>query len=199
MTEIIRIKINWTGFTGAPGYTNLYFRDFTDGPVNQAMADGAMTKVSTFLTGIKNIIPTTVTLAIDPIADVLEETTGELTNSLTIVPPAPVVGGATGVYSAASGVCISWTTAGIRNGRRIRGRTFLVPLGGTQYDTNGTIVDTTVTLIRNQANLLRTQDGTGDLGIWARPTSKGATDGVWYLVNGAAVKDKVAILRSRRD
>ena len=28
--EIGKMRLNWTGFTGAPGYTNFYFNDFTE-------------------------------------------------------------------------------------------------------------------------------------------------------------------------
>lgn len=199
MAEILRVKINWTGFVGGPGYTNLYFRDFTEGATDQAMADGAVAKTKTFLTSVQNYLPTAVITGVDPTVDRLEETTGELQGFFTTSPGAAVAGGQAGVYSAASGACISWGTNGVRNGRRIRGRTFIVPLGGSQYGSDGTLSDTMVTALRNAATALRAETGAGDLGIWARPTAPGAADGVWYFATTSNVKDKVAILRSRRD
>lgn len=199
MAQMLKAKLNWTGFTGAPGYTNLYFRDFSEGPVDQAMADGAKTKLTNFMASLGTRLPSTVTLSLDSTMDIVEDTNGQLQGFLTVTPPAPVVGSVAGSYSAASGACITWNTNGVRNGRRIRGRTFIVPLGGTIYDTDGTISTTHLNAFRTAAADLTNSTGTGDLGVWARPTAPGATDGAWWVATGGSVRDKVAILTSRRD
>ena len=199
MSEILRVKINWTGAPGGPGFTNLYFRDFTEGTVTQAMADAAATKVQAFATALHFDIPTSITLQVDPTVDRIEETTGELQGFFQTNPGAAIAGSAPGAFSAASGGCIAWSTNGVRRGRRIRGRTFVVPLAGTCYDGTGTLSDQTLIDLRTAATNLRSGTGNALLGVWARPTSKGATDGVWYIVQASSVKDKVAILTSRRD
>jgi hypothetical protein len=199
MTQMLRAKLNWTGFTGAPGYTNLFFRDFTEGPVTQEMADGAKTKLTNFMASLGTRLPSTVTLSLDSTMDIIEDTTGQLQGFMTIVPPAATVGSVAGAYSAASGACITWNTNGVRNGRRVRGRTFIVPLGGTIYDTDGTIATTHLTAFRTAATDLTAASGAGDLGVWARPSAPGASDGAWWVATGGSVRDKVAVLTSRRD
>lgn len=199
MAQIIQAKINWTGFVGAPGYTNLFFRDFSGGTVDQAMADGAVSKIAAFVTAVKPYLPSNVSLGIDTTFNVLEETTGELQGFLNGGSNTPNPGTGTGTYSAASGACITWTTTGVRNGRRIRGRTFLVPLVGTAYDSDGTLAPGARTALVNAATALSSPTGAGDLGVWARPTAPGATDGIWTVVSASSVRDKVAILTSRRD
>jgi hypothetical protein len=57
-----------------------------------------------------------------------------------------------------------------------------------------------VSALTSYANALKNNTtGRGDFGIWARPTTKTATDGVWYPAQTVSVKDKAAVLRSRRD
>ena len=210
MAGMARVTVNWTGFLGAPGYTNLYFRDFQGaGEIDQAIADGAVAKVHTWIQAWDDGLPNTVTLTVDPSVEVIEETTGELTGFFTTVPGSPNVGGSTLTYSAASGACVNWYTDGVRNGRRVRGRSFMVPIGSNGMDTNGTLNNTALTSWRTATGVLTSGTGTGDLGVWARPTpildengeptGEHNADGIWYVVTSYSIPDKVAILRSRRD
>lgn len=199
MPEILRCKINWTGFIGAPGYTNLYFKEFVSEGYTQAIADGAMAKASTFATQLRDFLPTGVTIAADPTVEIVQEDTGNLVGFFTTTPTAGGPGALSGTYSAASGACISWGTNGVRNNRRVRGRTFVVPLANAAYEANGTLAAGTLSALLSYANALKATGGTGDFGIWARPTGPAATDGVWFAAETASVKDKAAVLRSRRD
>jgi hypothetical protein len=199
MPEILRVKVNWTGFVGAPGYTNLYFSEFVTTGYTQAMADGAVAKASTFMTNIKAFLPSVVTVGVDPTVEIIQADTGNLVGFFSTTPPAPAPGAIVGPYSAASGACFSWGTNGVRNGRRVRGRTFIVPIAGSFYDNAGTINDTNLTALRQHGTTLLATGGVTDFGVWSRPSSKGATDGAWFAAETSTVKDKVAILRSRRD
>lgn len=199
MAQIIRVKVEWTGFIGAPGYTNLYFRDFTEGAVSQAMADGAVVKTDIWLDAYASTINNTVSYVINPTVDVLEETTGELQGFMTVAPDTARVGSQTTAYSAVSGACINWYTDGVRNGRRVRGRTFMVPLAASAYATDGTLDATKLTTFRAANVALINAAGAGDLGVWSRPSGPLATDGVWYVASATTMADKAAILRSRRD
>jgi hypothetical protein len=69
------------------------------------------------------------------------------------------------------------------------------------YDSTGTLLDSAVTTIQTQANALISQFNNANLRlhIWSRPSSPGADDGESHEVFQARVRDKVAILRSRRD
>lgn len=199
MAQIGRLKINWTGFIGAPGYTNLYFRDFTAGALDQAMADGFTAKVDVWLDAWVSSLPTTVSILVDPTIDVLEESTGELENFLTVSPDTARTGSGAGNYAAPAGACVNWSTNGVKNGRRVRGRTFMVPLTSAATQSDGTIATSNLTALRAATTTFISPTGAGDLGVWSRPSAPGATDGVWYVVTAFSLPDKVAILTSRRD
>lgn len=199
MPEILRVKLNWTGFVGAPGYTNFYFSEFVSEGYTQAIADGSATKARNFALDFAAVCPNTVTIAVDPTVDIVQSDTGDLVGFFSVAPGTAAVGARAGTYSAASGACISWGTNGVRNGRRVRGRTFIVPLAGSAYQADGSINDSDLAMMRTAANNFRAPGGTGDFGIWSRPSAKGASDGVWYPAETSKISDKVAILRSRRD
>lgn len=200
MVEIAKISVNWTGFNGAPGYTNLYFRDFETSGLDQAIIDGSVAKVESWVSSIQTRVPNTVTLQVQQTVPIIESTTGTLVRFMNATTaPAARVGSGTGAYSAAAGACVNWYTDGVRNGRRVRGRSFIVPLAGSALATDGTIDNTQLTGLRSASTTMAAVGGTGDLGVWARPTGPGATDGVWYSVTSVTVPDKTAVLRSRRD
>ena len=204
MVNILRVRSDWTGFVGAPGYTVMHFRDFntgtgggTDGDAAQALA--AATRVRTFFDAVKAFLPTSVRVSVSPEVDLLEDTTGELVNSFTIASPTAVQGTGTGGYAGPQGAVINWRTAGIRNGRRIRGRTFLVPCVSSIFGVDGQIVAGSRATLVTAAAALADNAGTPDLGVYARPSGPGATDGKWSVVTASTVPSLAAVLRSRRD
>jgi hypothetical protein len=200
MGRIIRIKINWTGFIGSPGYTNLYFEPVPEGdPITQAVVDAAHLKVQTWMIAVKAFLPTNTTITVDSQVAELDEQTGNIEAFWTIAAPTLQIGTAAGAYTAGTGVCVSWSTAGVRKGRRVRGRTFIVPLGGGTYDTDGTIQAGSLTTLRSAANALHVDSNGVRLVVYARTPGAIIPDGGAYDVTGATINDKVAFLSSRRD
>ena len=200
MTEMAKLKINWTGFTGAPGYTNLYFRDFSgSGAVDQAVVDGAVTKTDTWLNVWNSRLPASVNVKIDSQVEIIEDTTGVLVRYMSGTPFQRGNGTGAGNYSAAAGAVVNWYTNAVVRGRRLRGRSFMVPLVAAAYATNGSLADGDLTDFRNASTALAAGVGTGDLGVWSRPSTPGGTDGQWSAVTSATVPDMTAVLRSRRD
>lgn len=200
MATMAKVTINWTGFPGGPGYTNLYFRDFTgSGNIDQAVVDGAVTKTDAFLAAVRPLIPTTVTVGVAPTIEEIEETDGSLVGFWTGTPAAAAVGSGGTSYVGPAGACISWYTNVVRNSRRIRGRTFIVPASTGTFDTDGTITSTRMGNLNTAATGIIDPTGTGDLGVWSRPSAPGATDGVWAVAASYRVQDKAAVLTSRRD
>jgi hypothetical protein len=198
MTEMAKVTINWAGLPGGPGYTNLYFQDFGSEGIDQTIANGSAAKVDAWLGAWDDYLPPAVSVRVNSTVEVVESTTGALQRFIT-VPSNPLRQGAgSGVYSAASGACLNWYTTTVRNSRRIRGRTFMVPIAGNGLDTTGTLNDTAVGLWTTATNTLINATGAGDLGVWARPTAPGASDGVWSLVSSFTLPDRAAILTSRR-
>lgn len=200
----MRVKARWGGFSGAPGYTVLHLRDFgaetgVGNDPDAVMAQQAVDKVYAGFQRIQTLLPTAVTINMEQEVEIIEDTNGELVDSIGTTSPVTLNGTSSSTWSAASGAVISWKTNGIRKGRRIRGRSFLVPLSGSAYDGTGRLSGSAVTQIQSMATLLADSTTTPDLGVYARPTAKGATDGQWSVVSTGNVTNLGAILTSRRD
>lgn len=208
-THVLRYKVEWTGFSGAPGYTNLFFGIagdfFTPENVSEPVA-----KIDAWLNDLNTRVPGSVTLKLNSTVETIRVADGALTDFDSITPFARAAGTGTGAYSAASGAVVSWYTDGIRNNRRVRGRSFLVPIAGSALATDGRLAGATTTGLQTAANNLITPTASGArLYIYARPTAiKDAAgkptgeynaDGVAFPVSAARVPSAVAVLRSRRD
>lgn len=199
MAEILKFTAQWSGFAGAPGYSNFFARDFSGGAPDQAMADGFLTKLDTWLDAWAGFLPVNVSVLVNAQVEVIEETTGALEGFFNVTPDFSRSGSSTDNWSAASGACVNWYTPLVRNGRRLRGRTFMVPLYGAAYQSDGTLNNTMLGTLRTATNTFISQTGAGDMGVWGRPTAPGASDGVWAACSSMTINDKVAVLRSRRD
>lgn len=200
MAPIVRVKLKWSGFSGAPGYSNFFYRDDASGSPSQTTADDAVAKVLAFGGAVRSHLPAEVSLQIQNDVEVIEETNGQLEDVLSVA-SSPVLPGemASAPYSAASGGVVTWRTGGVLRGRRVRGRTFLVPLASAAYQNDGTIASAVLTSLNTNFGGFISDTNSAALGVYCRPTSKGATDGAWFKVTGFTVPDKVAVLRSRRD
>lgn len=191
---IARVTAQWRGFRGAPGYSNFFFHGaVADEQPNEAMA----TAVATFFRAFNQLFPEDLTIGIAPTIDSIDETTGQLVGQADVTPPPTVAGGGSANYSAASGAVVNWLTSGFVGGRRVRGRTFLVPLSSAVYDAAGDLTNAARTAISDAANALVADSATTGMVIWSRP--RGGGGGSIHDVDGATVPDLGAILRSRRD
>ena len=192
--DMFRVTARWAGFSGAPGYSNFFFA--TGGGLisdAQQVAD----RVRSAFGQLPPSLPQGTTVTIQPEVAVIDSDTGELTRYETITPGTTVSGTATGAYSGASGAVINWRTNDVRFGRRIRGRTFIVPLGSGAYDSTGTLSSGTLEDLNDFASVLVGGDLDSELGVWSRPRDGGG--GVFATVVSATVPDMAAVLRSRRD
>lgn len=202
--QILRATVRWSGFPGAPGYSNFHFTvdgGFFDGGLfgdeAEAAATAAYDRVSDAFDEWRTMCPGIVSFSLDPEAIILDSDTGE---TLGAVPRGSVSVNqptGTGSYSGPAGAVINWNTADYRAGRRIRGRTFVVPLANTAYESDGTLTTAALTALRGGASQLVGSAGGPEFGVWSRP--RGGSGGVFATVVGSSVPDKVAVLRSRRD
>jgi hypothetical protein len=152
-------------------------------------------ELGTYFQAIKAIFPSAVSWNIPSSGDVIDEVTGQITGAWTGGTAASIAATAAGTYAAGTGCYVRWQTGGIVGGRRVKGRTFLVPISGGLYQSDGTIADATLATLNTAANTLA---ATGKLNIWHRPTNSGSNDGSSHLVTGASGPDRVTSLRSRR-
>lgn len=196
-----RVKIRWSGFQGAPGLTVLHFGAFPHDTFDSTMAANAVSKTDAFIQALKPHIAYGATL--ETVADVetIDITSGELNGIVTTTPAAAATSTQSlgQKFTAASGAVINWKTNEIRNGRRMRGRSFLVPLGISVVENNGTLDPSFVTSMNTAAAALRSTTGAAALMVYGRPSAPGANDGTVGGVIGHSIPDMAAVLRSRRD
>jgi len=156
------------------------------------------TALQTFFTSVQSAFPNaSVSWDFPAGGEIIDSASGHLVgawsggSAVTITAAAPGSGWASGV-----GTRIVWNTAGVVNFRRVRGSTFMVPLGIGAYDSDGTIVSGTLTVLRNASAALLTSVPT--LSVWSRPPKGQDFGGGVNPITSATVPDKVSWLRSRR-
>jgi len=144
----------------------------------------------------KALFPLDLVITVPGSGDSIEDTTGVLTGVWTASGGDTIEG--TGDYGTAAGVgaVIGWQTGGIIDGKKLRGRTFIVPIHTLNYADDGTLATSSLTVLQTLANDLQ---AAGPLAVWHRPTTSGGSDGNSYGVISNRVRDKVAFLSSRRD
>jgi hypothetical protein len=203
MTTIDRHRVAWTGFVGSPGLSTFYCTTGVD--INTAL--------HTFFDTIKTAFPLDVRITVEPAGDSLDSTTGALVGSWAGAVTAPVQGTSSTNYSAISGALMRWVTNTFLSGRRLRGHTFLIPLGGGEYDASGQVNSSRVAALGAAATTMITALG-ADLLVWQRPRVAAAayTDrrgvvhpaitarggGFGPVLTGSA-RPEVTELKSRRD
>lgn len=198
MANIQRLRVEWTGFPGAPGVSTFYALD----------AVALMSPLHYMFSTHKDIFPSDVTITALLTGDIIDPLNGDLVGSWSGGSWAPITGTDTGPYTAPAGAVINWQTGDVLDGHRLRGKTFLVPLGGGAYDLTGSIAATTLGYIQTVATYAA-NTALGNFVVWHRPRAARAADGsrpaVTYRAGGysqvtaATVPDKSVVLRSRRD
>jgi hypothetical protein len=199
--EAAVVTSTWQGFTGAPGYTKHAFI----GPLDAAGRNAAGAAVRNFWSQINQYLSTAWSITVNPIVQTFDVVTGDLQREETMTtPPAVVTGAATPVaYAGGSGFVVHWITGGVHNGRKIRGRTFVVPAMAC-YSTSpvdGTISAAVVTAVTAAGNTLCAASG-ANFGVWSRywddSTPPKQIGGGITEASGCVVPDRAAQLRTRR-
>lgn len=194
MTSLNRVIISWQGASvnGAAATVLHYSASDNAAPPVAAIKSAFLAAAGVFPSGLIWTFPGT--------GDVIDDTTGNLVGAWTSSGGGTVNGGGPPQSAAGVGACIGWTTGGIVNGskgpRKLRGRTFLVPTCSGIFDASGVMISANLATLQTLANALQ---AAGPLAVWHRPTTPGGSDGNSYGVISAKVRNKVAVLRSRRD
>lgn len=201
MPNILRVKARWQGFVGSPGYSIFHFRDFDSEGFTAEQASGAAARVRSFFAAQIAYLPDGVNIQVESEAEVLSVDSGQLVDTVSTGVHAIVNGGAGfgTTFSAPSGAVVTWRTAQIRNNRRMRGRTFVVPLSNGAYQADGTLNNGIIQALNDGALALRDNAVGLDFCVYGRPPKGTNTGGAYGPVMGHSVPDRVAILSSRRD
>jgi hypothetical protein len=201
---IMRVKARWTIPGAGTAYSVFHFSAVSGSDPVGTEANQAAEKTRTFFDAVKGLLPGVVMIDVQKEVEILDVESGNLFEVINATDQLQVVGGASvgTAWSAPSGACITWGTSGLRTlsskPRRVRGRTFLVPLTTTSYDSNGNLSATALTTINTAATNLRTPGTLSQLVIFGRPGVGGSPAGVVHTVTSSRITDQSAILRSRR-
>lgn len=190
MPELGKITTVLTGFQGGPGYSTMYF--FGD-PYSTSTAQDNVNHVAAFWNGMVTSMPGGTHFSVQPDVQVIDEATGALLRVESTIPDSQTGNGPSGGYAAGVGFSVAWQTPAVHDGKTLRGRTFVVPLSGGNYDTSGTIVDSYLAVFRTVASDLA---AVSNFGVWGRP--KAGVGGLWSKATGATVRDQVSWLTTRR-
>lgn len=201
MAALFRATVVQTGYSGAPGYTNLY-AVHSDPP-----STGAQDLVDAVFALFNNIAPQMCqgwAFSIQSDVAVVEDTDGSIDSFISTTPATQSVFAPAGTYSSPTGAVVDWLTNTVVNSRKVMGRTFFVPLGGGSYQADGTLATATVTALNaHTATYLAAAGPTK--AVWSRPYTavpgkpRPTTPGSTAPIVGRRVPDKAAVLRSRRD
>jgi hypothetical protein len=168
------------------------------GTLNVADANTAAANFRAMMVTWVSFMPTGSTITIDSTAAQYDDggsQTGEIT--ITVI-PATITGTSNVAYAGGSGAVINWTTGAFHLGRKVRGRTFAVPLTSAAFFTDGTLTSAAQGTIQSGAQTFAVSSPTPVV-FSQKPASGGGVSSLTSVVTGATVPDRSAILRSRRD
>jgi hypothetical protein len=158
-------------------------------------ATDVTTNLATFINAIKGLFPNAVTWSIPAAGDTIDTDTDQLNGAWTGGTAASITAtGGTGNYVAGTGGMVRWITGAVVNGRKVQGRTYLVPLITGAFDSDGTLNNTNVATIQAAATTLA---GAGKLFVYSRPHGSPPVSGADQVL-AAVVPDRVTSLRTRR-
>lgn len=189
-----QITVRYNGFTGAPGWVKMKFI----GKLDQSQANTAAANFRVFLAGIGlGNIPSTASFTFDTVVQTFDGQ-GKLDGELNLsVVPASVNGTGSGSYAGGAGAVVNWLTDAFVGGKRIRGRTFLVPLANVAFQSDGTLADAFRTSLGAAATTFAAS--TPQPAVWSQRKLGGSDVNTIAGMQGASVPDRTALLRSRRD
>lgn len=192
---VLEYRVNWSVPSGGPGVTVLHGRP-SDIVSDQDAAEELAQRAELLFTPLGPLLPVGVTISFPTTVDEYNTTTGVLEDTYVVEQNGDVAGSGAGDWAAPVGGRIEWRTASIVAGRRLRGRSFIVPLVASAFDTAGSLDSNAIGVLQFAADAYL--DGGGlpdqvDPCVWSR------THGVLADISNATVPDQATILRSRRD
>ena len=150
------------------------------------------------LTAGKSMFSNTTVFVADAFVDTIEPATGTITDSNPTDAWTVTGDQGPGYLPPASQMAVTWLTADVVGGRRVRGRTFFGPLAVQDVDTDGTPNNTKLGHLDAAAAAWIDAGLTAvDTVVWHRPV--GGAGGSDHVITAFSRKDKFAVLRSRRD
>jgi len=185
---LARVRVAWQNWPGSPGVSTFYL---DPGPT-QAQIDA----IRQFWQALVTLLPAGLTINVPSSGDEINESTGQLTGVWVVgTTPLTSTGTGAGSYAGNAGAVIHWLTDGISGKRRIRGRTFLVPLVNGAFDATGAISTSALSTITSAGTTL-VNSMPGLMNVWVRPIP--GRSGLQHSISSVRVPRLAVSLRSRR-
>lgn len=196
MASMLRVQAEGTGWTGGPGLTTFYF-DPGVAAIDATMATGVTGRVRAYFDALKAYTLPAIGWQVDPVVQILDPATGNLTGEVTAgSAPSIVVGTGTGAVGPAFVAVVGkMRTNSFFGGKRIQGRTFYSPLGSAYTDSTqpeGALQAAQVTGL----NAVLTAAGGPAQVVWHRP--KNGSGGFMAVVITVSSSNTFGVLKSRR-
>jgi hypothetical protein len=192
-----KFVVEWNGWIGQPGFSTFFVSGNTDDTQTNAAAAAIKTVIGLWA----SYIPQVITLAFHPTVQVVNDGDGTLVEERPIsTKPTDTVGASGLAFSAVSGVCITWRTAGRGPHKPTMGRSFIVPATGAAFAVDGTMLDSARTALLANATTYVNRVGAGTPGhpvVWRRNT-KGNTNGQSFPITAPTISDRAVFLKTRR-
>lgn len=181
----LRVQLAGGGVAG-PGVMTLY---------TLGLGGDLQDAAETLMISLQGLLPNDVSFTFPGAGDSIEDSTGELVGSWTGGGSTVTAGTGTGPFMLGTGFGITWATNGIVAGRRVKGRTFVVPAISSCFDTTGFLDVGVRTTINNAIAAFRTDIAT-EHAIWSRPVPGRA--GTSHPVTAGAPMTKPVWLTTRK-
>mgnify|MGYP003548401518 CR=1 FL=1 len=186
MTDLIRLRLAWTGPGGA-GLSTFYFTES-----GGSSGDDAAGAVEAFVEAIKGQVANDWTASLTGVQAIIDDATGTLVGTTGIGGGFTIGGDNSNEKSplATQGL-IQWGTGSVVSGRILRGRTF-VPGVTDSVNDEGKPTSGYITALNTAAAAL-IADGSSVFRVWSREHGTSAA------VTAGSCWNQFAVLRSRRD
>lgn len=205
MTLLGRSVIRTTGYIGAPGINVIHWSaGLGPGPSDTDGVDEFNQTLQAMIESYLDIIPSEITISIDPDVPYFDASDGVLLGVTTDPGTPRSYSGTSSLLNGSRAVqlvCRHRTDAFV-NGRRLQGRTFIGPISGDAIDNDGQIENAWRNETLDSWSGLISGLG-GRLAVWHRPTFSGFppvsnNDGSYADVTSVTANATPGTLRSRK-
>lgn len=180
----------WAGARVGAGASVFHFESIA-GPT---AAQGLATATRALFQSLVAIFPNDISIQFDTEVRELSDA-GVLLDVYPVTPPAAVTGTKTTAFANGTGILVRHSTGVILAGRRILGRTFLVPVAADSFNDAGDVIAGTLTVINTSFATFNTATAAAgaNFAVWSRANAATAP------VVASAALSRPTTLRTRND
>jgi len=156
---------------------------------------GWSTDLAAFFDSVKDRFPSGLVWEVPEAGDLIDVASGALSGTWSGETYAAIAATGANGYVQGAGCSIEWLTGGLRNGRRVLGRTFLAPLDNGSWGTSGVVGGAALSALQTALGTYMTANPWGM--VYSRPTTSNPV-GAAHPITSARIPSDVSWLRSRR-